>query len=268
MILDNSFFIDNIESIKKICIEAGSTQIMYQDKVLEVQSKTDKTPLTKVDLMSHVIIVKGLSALDANIPVVSEEGFEKNIIFDDFWIVDPLDGTRNYINKGDNYCVNIAFISGNFPVFGAIYIPSTKEFFYAIHGEGAHYVLNGKSRKLNVTNSLNNTVFTSSEMNPRKLETLAGLIKNIEIIKISSAIKFGYIAKGLGNFYPRFGPTYEWDTAAGQCIVEESGGRVVDRNLSRLSYNKNKQYLNKEFFAFTGDQHFWEEVITRLLQVS
>ena len=132
-------------------------------------------------------------------------------MFDNFWIVDPLDGTRNYINKGENYCVNIAFISENFPIFGAIFIPSKNEFFYAIQGQGAHYVFNNKTQNLDVTKSLTNTVFTSASMNKKKLNMLSDLIEDVEIEKISSAIKFGYIAKGLGNFYPRFGPTYEWD---------------------------------------------------------
>lgn len=268
MISDKSFFQDNIERIKKICAKAGSVQTEFQNKTLQVQSKTDNTPLTEVDLMSHEIIVQGLQELDASIPIVSEEGFEENVMFNNFWIVDPLDGTSNYINKGGNYCVNIAFISDNYPIFGAIFIPSKNEFFYGIDGQGSHYVFNDKSQRLKVNNSITRTVLTSSAINQKKLDILNALISNLEIEKISSAIKFGYIAKGLGSFYPRFGPTYEWDTAAGQCILEESGGEVVDSNLSRLSYNKNKQYLNKEFFAFSGDSSYWKGIITRLLQTS
>ncbi len=268
MVSYKSFFLNNIESIKNICIQAGSKQIEFQNKVLEIQSKNDNTPLTEVDIMSHEIIVSGLRELDTTIPIVSEEGFKENVTFDNFWIVDPLDGTRNYINKGKNFCVNIAFISENFPIFGAIFIPSKKEFFYAVRDQGAHYVNNKNIQKLNVKKSITKTVFTSAAMNQKKLDMLSELIADVEIEKISSAIKFGYIAKGLGNFYPRFGPTYEWDTAAGQCILEESGGKVVDRNLDRLSYNKNNKYLNEEFFAFSGDTSFWEHVITRLLRVS
>ena len=268
MILDKNFFLSNIEKIKKICVKAGHTQIQFQNKVLEIQSKSDNTPLTEVDIISHEIIVEGLRELDENIPIVSEEGFQKNEVYDNFWIVDPLDGTRNYINKGTNYCVNIAFISDDFPIFGAIFIPSKNEFFYAIRGCGAHNMFDDKLQKLNVSNSLTTKVFTSSAMNQIKLDLLNELITDVKIEKISSAIKFGYIAKGLGNFYPRFGPTYEWDTAAGQCILEESGGRVVDRNLERLSYNKNEKYLNQEFFAFSGDPSFWERVIISLLEAS
>ena len=268
MISDKCFFLDNIERIKTICARAGSIQIEYQNKTLQIQSKTDNTPLTEVDLMSHEVIVQGLQELDTSIPIVSEEGFEEDVTFNNFWIVDPLDGTRNYINKGDNYCVNIGFICDNFPIFGAIYIPSKNEFFYGINGQGAHYVFNDKSQRLKAKNSVDRTVLTSSAINQKKLDMLNALIPNLEIEKISSAIKFGYIAKGFGNFYPRFGPTYEWDTAAGQCILEESGGKVVDSNLSRLSYNKNKQYLNKEFFAFSGDTSYWEGIITHLLQTS
>ena len=267
MTLDSSFFQDHVEDIKKICTRAGLLQIEHQSKVLEIQSKTDNTPLTEVDIMSHELIVEGLTQLDSVIPIVSEEGFQEDVTFENFWIVDPLDGTRNYINKGKNYCVNIAFISEKFPTFGAIYIPTKNEFFYGIRGLGAHYVFNDKSQKLNSANSFSRKIFTSSAMNQTKLDMLNELISDVEIEKISSAIKFGYIAKGLGSFYPRFGPTYEWDTAAGQCIIEESGGKVVDRNLNRLSYNKNKQYLNEEFFAFSGDTFFWEEIINRLLRV-
>ena len=268
MALDSSFFLDNIEHIKKICIRAGSTQIKFQNKDMQIQSKTDNTPLTEVDIMSHEIIVHGLKELDGFMPIVSEEGFEEDVTFNNFWIVDPLDGTRNYINKGQDYCVNIAFISDNYPIFGAIFIPSKNEFFYGATGLGAHRIYNNKSQRLNVKDSITKTVFTSSAINKKKLDLLYNLISNVKIEKISSAIKFGYIAQGLGNFYPRFGPTYEWDTAAGQCILEESGGKVVDSSLSRLSYNKNSKYLNKEFFAFSGDSSFWEGVINHLLRVS
>ena len=268
MVSDKSFFLNNIERIKEICTRAGSIQIEFQNKSLQIQSKTDNTPLTEVDIMSHEMIVQGLQELDASIPIVSEEGFKEDVIFNNFWIVDPLDGTRNYINKGENYCVNIAFICDNYPIFGAIFIPSRNEFFYGINGLGAYYIHSGESHRLKVENSVTRTVLISSAMNQKKLDIISELIPNVEIEKISSAVKFAYIAKGMGSFYPRFGPTYEWDTAAGQCILEESGGKVVSSNLSRLSYNKNMQYLNKEFFAFSGDSSYWEKVITRLLQTS
>ncbi len=203
MISDKSFFLKNIEIIKNICIKAGSKQIEFQNKPLEIQSKNDNTPLTEVDIMSHEIIVAGLQGLDMTIPIVSEEGFKENVMFDNFWIVDPLDGTRNYINKGENYCVNIAFISENYPIFGAIFIPSKNEFFYALRAQGAYYVFNNKRQKLNIKNTPTRTVFTSAAMNQKKLSMLNELITDVKIKKISSAIKFGYIAKGLGNFYPK-----------------------------------------------------------------
>ena len=111
-----------------------------------------------------------------------------------------------------------------------------------------------------------NKIFTSSSIREKVLEVLAGSIINYEFIKKSSALKFGNIASGAGCFYPRLGPTHEWDTAAGQILVEEAGGIVVDKFMSPLRYNKNKTFLNKEFFVISDPDYDWEPIVNAIFE--
>ncbi len=265
--MDKNFFIENIDNIKEICTTTAEVQIQNHEKKITYKSKSDNTPLTEIDLLSHDLITKNLKKICDNYPIISEEGYEKDVFHDEFWIIDPLDGTRNYIDKGKNFCINISFIKDRFPVFGAIYIPYRRELYYGIGGYGSYFQdQTGNTEKISCKNvSLDNLVLcSSSSMNPKKLDLIASNIKIVEHLKISSAIKFGILASGKGNFYPRFGPTYEWDTAAGQCILEESGGLIVDENFERLTYNKNSNYLNGKFFAFNGEASFWQPLISQL----
>ena len=195
---------------------------------------------------------------------------------DSFWIIDPLDGTRNYLNHGNEFCINIAFIKNEYPSFGLIYSPISKISYYAVEGRGSYILRNSQSSSsaLKITcNTLNSnepesdieaTILTSSSMNAKKLELITKRFVSPKIKKMSSALKFGLMATGEGDFYPRLGPTHEWDTAAGQCIIEEAGGSVVDKNMSRLKYCKNKTYLNNEFFAIGDKSYDWSDLIKSL----
>ncbi len=267
--MDKKFFIENIDSIKKICTTTAKVQLRNHEKNMVYKSKSDNTPLTEIDLLSHELITTNIRKISDDYPIISEEGYEEGVFHEEFWIIDPLDGTRNYIDKGKNFCINISFIEDKFPVFGAIYIPFSKEFYYGVLGHGSYLQdQTGKTTRISCKNlSLDNLVLcSSSSMNPKKLEIISNNIRLWKHLQISSAIKFGILASGEGNFYPRFGPTYEWDTAAGQCILEESGGMVVDENLDRLTYNKNTKYLNGKFFAFNGELSFWQSLITSLCE--
>ena len=270
----------NFEDFKKVlpdlinvCKKTGAYQIENHNKVLEFRTKKDKTPVTEVDLCSNDIIKRALYSLTPEVTIVSEEDYQIKNNSSYFWIIDPLDGTKNYLKGNNHFCINIALIQDGEPILGLIYAPIFNLLFYAFKDNGAYRQSNeGKPVLIKTKQFLikeKAVIYTSSSVNENVCRKLRKHFKNIEIITSSSALKFGYIASGQGSFYPRLGPTHEWDTASGQCIVEEAGGMVVDKYMKRLKYNKNSTYLNNEFFVI-GDSGFdWEQVIkSAMLSVS
>ena len=183
-----------------------------------------------------------------------------------FWCVDPLDGTREFIAKTDDFSVNIALIENHIPVLGIIYIPVFNVFYFAVKNKGAFKKTGSTEpkkiqiRKLNANQPI--VIASRRHANNEKLQKFFEAIKHYERISRGSAIKFCLIAEGNADIYPRFGETFFWDTAAGQCIVEEAGGHVMDAKGNPLRYNGARPYLNPYFFA-VGDGldffHFFKE---------
>jgi 3'(2'), 5'-bisphosphate nucleotidase len=263
-------FLELLPSLHEICKVTGELQIKHHKTNIIFSTKSNQTPVTEVDIQSSLIITNGLKKLTPDIPIVSEEDYDDTRVYDYFWLVDPLDGTRDYINNGDNFCVCISLISDNLPVLGIIYSPISKDFYYSFKNNGAFILKENSnprkiiSQKMSKTNP--NKIFTSSSIREKVLEVLAGSIINYEFIKKPSALKFGNIASGAGCFYPRLGPTHEWDTAAGQILVEEAGGIVVDKFMRPLRYNKNKTFLNKEFFVISDPDYDWEPIVNAIFE--
>ena len=257
----------NIPKLISICEEAGNLQLQFHKTNIKYTSKENNTPVTEIDIKSNEIITKNIKFFSNEFPIISEENYQGIDVDNCFWIIDPLDGTKNYINNGNQFCINIAFIKNRYPIFGMIYSPIEKKIFYAIEGGGSFTKELNKEPvpiHVNKTNSNLINIYTSSGMNESKLNFIINKVPNIKINKFSSALKFTAIASGNGCFYPRLGPTHEWDTAAGQCIVEEAGGIVIDKFMSRFKYNKNKTYLNQEFFVIADSAFDWKEVISQL----
>ena len=259
------YFVEILPSIHKICIEVGNLQKKYHKTRIHVSTKSNQTPVTKVDLDSNTIILKSLSELTPDIPIISEEEYENQKKHDYFWIVDPLDGTRDYLDSGNNFCICISLINKKYPILGVIYSPITEDFYYAYKNYGA-YLMNGcsEARKImtkKMSLSDKNNIYTSKSINKNVMKELSENVANALFIPLASALKFGAIASGKGCFYPRFGPTHEWDTAAGQCLIEEAGGAVVDRFMNRLEYNKNANFLNEEFFVIADTDYNWKKII-------
>ena len=188
--------------------------------------------MTQIDIDSFTLISESLSVLTPEIPIISEEDYEGISKNNSFWIVDPLDGTRDYLDNGDNFCICISLIDDTYPILGIIYSPMSGDFFYAYKNEGAYLIRKETSpirimtKKVSASDEIK--IFTSIAINKNILQQISGKIKNVLFTPLSSALKFGAIASGEGSFYPRLGPTHEWDTAAGQCLIEEAGGIVVD----------------------------------------
>lgn len=261
-----------IPGLLSISRDAGAAILKVYDSDFAVEHKDDKSPLTLADRRSHEIIVNGLSGLEGmDIPILSEEG--KNIPFEErrawelFWLVDPLDGTKEFIKRNGEFTVNIALIQQGRPVLGVIYIPVKGLFYFGARGLGSFRlpaasvdyrastdtIADMASRLPDPIGPAPFTVAGSrSHMSPETeayIATLRERYGDIAFVSSGSSLKFCLVAEGRANVYPRFAPTMEWDTAAGQAIVECAGGTVrrVDAPVP-LEYNK-ENLLNPWFVA-------------------
>lgn len=249
----------SIDAVCNIAVQAGGSILDVYEKAFEVEYKEDKSPLTAADKASHRIIADELRKLYPHIPILSEEG--KNVSFSErktwerFWLVDPLDGTKEFIKRNGEFTVNIALIEGGRPVMGVIYIPVEDVLYYAEQDKGAwKQNKEDKPAEIHVKEKPNGDglVVVQSRSHPsdelqRYLETLP--VK--ESIARGSSLKLCAVADGSADIYPRLGPTWEWDTAAGHAIVEAAGGYVVDRNKASLRYNK-EIIKNDHFIAVSN----------------
>ncbi|UCG35516.1 MAG: 3'(2'),5'-bisphosphate nucleotidase CysQ [Candidatus Omnitrophota bacterium] len=252
-----------INKIFKIIKSAAAQILEVYNTSFRWEDKEDRSPLTLADKKSHQTILNGLREVYPNIPVFSEEGkdisYEVRKQWEYFWLVDPLDGTKEFIQRNGEFTINIALLHKDNPIFGIIYVPVTGVFYFALKGEGAYKLENSErigeienvtelvsiSQKLplNISSDRPFTVVgCRSHMTPETKEYFDELGKkygNIDTISAGSSLKFCMLAERRADIYPRLGPTMEWDTAAGQIIVEEAGGEVLTvDNLKPLRYNK------------------------------
>lgn len=258
-----------IEPLIQLMKKAGELVLLHYETDHDVQYKGDNTPYTKVDIASHQVIEEGLKALVPDIPILSEEGeipdFDVRKAWQRYWLVDPLDGTREYLRKSGQFCINIALIEEHRPVLGMIYIPVTGECFYACKGELSYKQMNGNDEVIRTRpwKNKHSTLALTRKINwQRFLDKFKFVFPQVIHFKeeiVGSAIKFCRIAEGKADLYPCFGKTSEWDSAAGQVIVEQAGGHVVDLKWKELRYNTRPSLLNPQFIA-VGD----DELITKL----
>ena len=266
--ISNAEFLNILPLLRKTCIQAGELQKKYHKTNIRVSTKSNKTPVTQVDIDSNIIISKTLKELTPQIPIISEEDYEGQEKHELFWIIDPLDGTRNYLDNGNNFCICISLILDGYPVLGIIYSPMSELFYYAYVNHGAYVIeKSGSPNKIKISkmSNMNNNVYTSMSIHKNILEQISKHVEKVVFVKMASALKFCAIASGYGCFYPRLGPTHEWDTAAGQCLIEEAGGSVVDKHMNRLKYNKNSVFLNNEFFVITDSSYDWKSLIDNII---
>jgi len=243
-----------LPSVQAITIKAGkATLSFFQDDATKVYKKEDGSPVTKADQASENIIIPALQSLTPNIPVIAEEQAEagdapdvRNV--DTFWLVDPLDGTKEFIKGSPDYTVNIGLVHKGTPVMGVVYIPVTGDMYYGGEQIGAFY--NDIAIHTNTPPANNRLNIILSKAAPSSSQIRAYLKeKGIEIgdyVMRGSSLKFCLIADGQADLYPRFVPTYEWDTAAAHAILLQSGGDILDfKTKQRLAYGKFKNnYLN------------------------
>lgn len=230
---------------------------IYTQQSFTSNQKADLSPITEADLLSHKILTNAISLLDASIPIISEE----NRSFDDisesayYWVIDPLDGTKEFIAKNGEFTINVALVKDNHPIMGLVMVPVFGELYYAIHGHGAYCEDKlGHTKVIQATSFKKeqkglNILCSRSHLNTETENYINRLI-DPKIIKKGGSMKFMDIASGRAHIYPRFGPTMEWDTCAPQIIVEEAGGSLIDQTTKQsMDYGKAK-FLNNYFVVY------------------
>ena len=257
-----------ISDIIRLLENAGrEILIVYNQKDFDIKFKEDNSPVTLADLASDKIIKSGLDEITPGIPVFSEEtkevDFETRSDWNPLWILDPLDGTKEFIARNNEFCISLALVLNNQPVAGFIHSPVTFETWIAVKGAGAFKIVEGKKIQLPLfTPSWAYRITTSrSHYNETEAAWIENLRKEHEVVLAvqGSAIKFCRIAEGISDIYPKFGLIHEWDLAAGHLIIEESGGRVIETSsLSVPVYNK-KSYFQPHFIAFGFRIKNWEK---------
>ncbi len=231
---------------------------IYRSAEFGTTSKTDDSPLTLADIASHRTIVEGLNKLKPHLPILSEEAaditYPERKSWASYWLVDPLDGTKEFIKRNGEFTVNIALIEDGSPVMGVVFAPVLDVCYYAAISAGA-YVKRDKmdprpiTVKAHVPGKPIKVVASRSHSDERTTALLERL-GDYESISMGSSLKFCLVAEGEANFYPRLGPTMEWDTAAAHAVVVEAGGSVCDKEGQELHYNKEDLH-NPEFFVFS-----------------
>ncbi len=249
----------NIDQICDIARLAGAAIMEIYSGDHAVEFKDDKSPLTAADKASHLAIVAGLERHYPEIPILSEEGrdipYEERKGWERFWLVDPLDGTKEFIKRNGEFTVNIALIEDGLPVLGVVYVPAQDKLYFG-STSGGGFVQQGQEQPVPIQVRVADpgagltVVMSRSHPSPELEEYLKG-IKVAEALPVGSSLKLCVVAEGKADLYPRLGPTMEWDTAAGHALVVSAGGTVNTPEGAALVYNK-PNLLNPHFIVGKG----------------
>jgi 3'(2'), 5'-bisphosphate nucleotidase len=239
---------------------AGREILEIYDTEFEVESKDDQSPLTAADLAAHRVIVEGLAALTPSWPILSEESDEIPVserqAWERYWLVDPLDGTREFVKRNGEFTVNIALIEDGVPVLGVVHVPVTDVSYYGADGLGAFKrIADGEATPMKVTERAPRPMRVVGSRSHRgdSLNAFLDKLGEFEMLAMGSSLKLCLVAEGEADVYPRLGPTSEWDTAAADAVVRSAGGKVVQMDGAPLAYNKPDTILNPYFVVF-GDR--------------
>ncbi|MEN9222888.1 MAG: 3'(2'),5'-bisphosphate nucleotidase CysQ, partial [Thermostichus sp. BF3_bins_97] len=259
---------DLLSRVARLSEAAGQAILqIYRQEQVHVSAKADHSPLTEADLASHHLIVGGLQALTPGIPVLSEESgqipYPERQDWQRFWLVDPLDGTKEFIQRNGQFTVNIALIEAGIPILGVVHAPVLNLTYTAAQKLGAYrgdepiHTRPYPQERLQV-------VASRSHANPETeqfLERLQQRFGPLEVSSVGSSLKFCRVAEGSAHLYPRFGPTMEWDTAAAQCVVEQAGGTVTNLHGDPLRYNKPDLHNPPFMVAAEAVAQLWQDLL-------
>ncbi len=266
-----------IELMSRTVRDAGAAILkVYGEEDFGVETKSDDSPLTRADLAAHHIIVDGLTEGAPEIPILSEESddipFSERSTWDRYFLVDPLDGTKEFISRNGEFTVNIALIESGVPTMGVVYVP-VKDVLYTgdQHSGEATVMRDGETtsigtRQFNPDDTV--TVVASRRHGGDALEACMAVLNEtftaVETTNMGSSLKLCLVAEGKADFYPRLAPTSEWDTAAAQAVVEAAGGKVVDTALDDLRYNTKENILNPFFYVIGDPDYDWEALLSKV----
>ncbi len=265
-------------NLERLCLEcvniardAGKAILSIYDAGFNIEEKEDKSPLTDADLAAHNLIIQRLTELTPEIPILSEESaklpFEERASWETYWLVDPLDGTREFIKRNGEFTVNIALIHQHQSIIGVINVPVLDVDYFAWKNGGAYKAeQNGKAKrisvkKLNESASSQLTVAGSRSHGSEMMQQYMKKLGNVETISMGSSLKFCLVAEGRADLYPRLGLTSEWDTAAAHCIVVQAGGYITKTDMSPLEYNTKDSLLNPFFFVYGDNSRDWSQYL-------
>ncbi len=253
---------------------AGAAILEIYQTEFDVETKSDESPLTQADLASHRTIEAGLAALTPEIPLFSEESelppFSERSGWSRYWLVDPLDGTKEFVNRNGEFTVNIALIDGQRPVLGIVGVPVRDQVYVGIQDQGAYRLSRAagepdrielSGRPLDEATPLVVVASRShgGERLEQYLEALAGSFGGVDRTPVGSSLKLCILAEGDADLYPRLGPTSEWDIAAAHAVLAAAGGDVWAADGNPLTYNAKESVLNPEFFAAADASYPWRE---------
>jgi len=253
-------------------VAAASRRVMAIYRTdFEVHQKQDQSPVTSADMAAHEIISEGLAALEPGVPILSEEGaipsFEERARWRQYWLVDPVDGTRGFAARSGEFTINVALISAGEPVLGVVAVPVCGTSCAAVRCGGARLEHANGVREMIHTRRMpvhQAVVLRSRRRRHAHVDRLIAKLANVRVIRASSSLKACLVARGLADLYPAFGPTSEWDTAASQCLIEEAGGALTDLALRPLQYNASASLENPSFVAFGDLRAPWKKLLAEL----
>lgn len=255
-----------LEAAISLARQASQKILEIYDTDFNVDMKQDSSPLTAADMASHRCLTKGLGALEPTLPILSEEAgdisFEERKSWPLYWLIDPLDGTKEFIKRNGEFTVNIALIHEHRPLLGVVYVPVKEHCYYAAKGLGAYKKIHDEpAQAIRVRKRAPEklAVVGSRSHNTGDLADYLRKLGEYQLISIGSSLKFCLVAEGKADLYPRIGPTSEWDTAAAHCVVEEAEGHVIDLHGNPLRYNTKESFLNPPFLVFGDDSRDWTQ---------
>jgi 3'(2'), 5'-bisphosphate nucleotidase len=271
-----------LPEIRRIATEAGEKIMEIYEGGFDTEIKADDSPVTTADLAANTYIVEELEKLSQRYPILTEEAaetpFSEREKWETYWLVDPLDGTKEFIKRRDSFTVNIALIHQHQPVLGVVYAPAMDLSYFACQGQGSfkqQTVHSNPNAQRIYTREipLGNTIFVGSRSHTGKameefLDKFSVANGSYELLSMGSSLKMCMVAEGAADCYPRLWLTSEWDTAAAHCIVNEAGGRIVKTDMSPLLYNTKDSLLNPYFFAIGNNTLDWAGYLPKADQSS
>jgi 3'(2'), 5'-bisphosphate nucleotidase len=260
---------DLVPAIVALARRAGDAILTVYGQQFEVTNKADQSPLTLADMHSHEIIVEGLRALTPQWPVLSEEAsdisFDERRTWSRYWLVDPLDGTKEFVSRNGEFTVNIALISDHAPVLGVVFVPVSNTTYTGAAGVGAfcqHGSASPQAIRVTTPAAVPLRIVGSRSHRGDSLDQYLPRLEPYQLIAVGSSLKFCLVAEGTADFYPRFGPTSEWDTAAAHAVVEAAGGAVIRTDGTPLRYNAGAGLLNPHFLVFGDRSRDWLRILS------